>query len=451
MSQPGELLVGKWDDRALSEALAHPVASSSLPPRWMYWATGLGTLMFFVAIGYTLMAGIGTWGNNIPVGWGFAITNFVFWIGIGHAGTFISAILLLANQKWRTSINRIAESMTLFALVQAAIFPALHLGRAWFAYWLVPYPATMEIWPQFLSVLTWDAAAVGTYTLVSILFWYLGLIPDLAMLRDRATSPRKRILYALLSLGFVGSSAQWKHFKSAQLILAGLATPLVISVHSIVSMDFATGILPGWHSTIFPPYFVAGAIFSGFAMVLTIVVPARKAFGLEPFITDRHLDLCAKLTLAMGLVVAYTYISETFFAWYSASGHERRMLLETRPAGPYAPLFWLMIFCNAVVIQLLWFRAVRARPWVLFVISLLINVGMWTERFVLIVTSEHRDFLPASWGMFLPSMTDAALVFGSFSFFFFLVLVLFRAVPFIPISELKEMRIEVTAQGGAHG
>lgn len=446
----GTLLLGRPSDAELDRLLV-PVERTTRVLRAALWLTGLGTLGLFALMGYSMVTGVGTWGNNVPVAWAFPIVNFVWWIGIGHAGTFISAILLLLQQQWRTSINRIAESMTLFAVLQAALFPLLHLGRPWFFYWLVPYPATMKTWPQFLSVLTWDAAAVGTYFIVSLLFWYLGLVPDLAGLRDVSRSRRARAVYGVLALGWTGSARQWRHHRSAQLLLAALATPLVISVHSVVSMDFATAQLAGWHATFFPPYFVAGAIFSGFAMVLTLLLPLRWALGLESVVTERHLDLMAKLTLVTGLVVAYNYVIETFVAWYSASEFERSIVLHTRPSGPYAPLYWLMMFCNVAVPQLLWSHRARRSAVTLFGVSVLINVGMWVERLVLIVTSEHRDFLPSSWDMYLPSLVDAGIFLGTLCFFLFLFLLMVRWVPFIPVSELKETRRALAAEEDNHG
>ncbi|MCB9537359.1 MAG: polysulfide reductase NrfD [Myxococcales bacterium] len=433
------LLIGRWTDASLTDALLEPTRRRPRVLTVLLGVTGLGTLMLFAAIGWTFLAGIGTWGNNIPVGWGFAIINFVWWIGIGHAGTFISAVLLLFEQPWRNSLNRLAEAMTLFAVVQAGLFPVLHLGRPWFAYWLVPYPSTMEVWPQFMSVLTWDAGAVTTYLIVSVLFWYLGLLPDLASARDAATTRFRRRAYGLFALGWRGSVRHWRHQRRAQLLLAGLATPLVLSVHSIVSMDFATAKLSGWHSTIFPPYFVAGAIFSGFAMVLTLVVPLRRLFHWERFITARHLDLVAKMTLAMGLLVAYSYAAELFVAWYSGVPAERHLFFDTRPLGPYGWLYWAQMTCNVAAPQLLWFRAVRRRPWALFVLSIVFNIGMWLERFVLIVTSQHRDFLPSSWDLYVPSLIDGALFFGSLSFFAFLMLLFLRVVPPVAIAETKEI------------
>ncbi|HEX3595623.1 MAG TPA: NrfD/PsrC family molybdoenzyme membrane anchor subunit [Polyangiaceae bacterium] len=433
-----ELLPGTFDDRSLTTRLLEPITHPRPLILWLMAPAAFGTLALFGAVGYTFLAGIGVWGNNIPVAWAFAIINFVWWIGIGHAGTFISAVLLLLEQRWRTSLNRIAEGMTLFALVQAGLMPILHLGRPWFFYWLIPYPATMELWPQFMSTLTWDVAAVTTYTLVSILFFYLGLIPDLAAARARATTRFSRRAYGLFALGWRGSARHWRHYRSAQLLLAGLATPLVLSVHSIVSMDFAIAKLPGWHSTIFPPYFVAGAIFSGFAMVVTLVVPLRRLYRLEGIVTTRHLDLMAKMILLTGLIVAYAYVSEAFTAWQSGDEFERHITFVTRPRGPYAPVYWLMLTCNVIVPQSLWFKRVRTSALALWLVSLAVQVGMWTERFVLIVTSEHQDYLPSSWRIYVPSLIDGTILFGTMCFFLLLFLLMVRFVPFLPIAEQKE-------------
>ncbi|MDB4935538.1 MAG: Molybdopterin oxidoreductase [Labilithrix sp.] len=419
------------------------------PPRWMKPAllvTFAGTLVLFAAITYTVVTGIGVWGNNIPVAWAFAITNFVWWIGIGHAGTFISAFLLLLEQRWRTSINRFAEGMTLFAVMQAGLFPLLHMGRPWFFYWLAPYPSTMKVWPQFRSALTWDVVAVSTYFIVSFLFWYLGLVPDLAAMRDRAKERWRRRVYGVFALGWYGSTRSWGRWRIAYGLLGGIATPLVVSVHSIVSSDFATSLLPGWHSAIFPPYFVAGAIFSGFAMVVTLIVPARRLYRLERVITARHLDNMAKMLLVTGWIVTYSYIVETWAAWQSGDEYERYTQLWMRPFGPYAWLCWLVIVCNCVAPQLLWFQRVRTSPVALWVVSIAVQIGMWSERFVLIVTSESRDFLPSSWRMYRPTVVDAALLFGTCSFFLFLFLLFLRFVPFIPISELKELKHDLAKE-----
>ncbi|HZS37046.1 MAG TPA: NrfD/PsrC family molybdoenzyme membrane anchor subunit [Polyangia bacterium] len=405
--------------------------------------TALGTVWMLVAITVTVVRGIGTWGNNIPVGWAFGITNFVWWIGIGHAGTFISAILLLFEQKWRTSINRFAEAMTLFAVVQAGLFPLLHLGRPWFAYWLIPYPSTMGVWPNFKSALPWDVAAVATYFTVSLLFWYLGLIPDLATLRDRAPRRWQRIVYGVFSLGWRGSARHFRHYRLVYGLLAGLATPLVLSVHSVVSSDFAITILPGWHSTIFPPYFVAGAIFSGFCMVLTLMIPLRRVFKLENVITRKHVDNVCKMILLTGIIVDYSYLVEWFISWYSGEQADMWTMLRGLPAGPNAWAFWYTIFSNVVLVQLFWFPQVRSRVLVIWILSLAINLGMWTERFSIIVMSLQQDFLPSSWAAFHPTITDFGLLFGSLSFFAFLFLLFLRYVPFIPLAELKELKSEL--------
>ena len=404
--------------------------------------TGAVTLLLIGTVVYTVSTGIGVWGNSIPVAWAFAIINFVWWIGIGHAGTFISAILLLVEQRFRTSINRFAEAMTLFAVAQAALFPLLHLGRPWFGYWLFPYPSTTEQWPQVKSALPWDAAAISTYGTVSLIFWYLGLVPDLASARDHAQGLWRRRIYGLFALGWDGSATAWRHYRSAYLLLAGLATPLVISVHSIVSSDFAIGLTPGWHSTIFPPFFVAGAIYSGFAMVLTLLVPARQLFGLQNVVTERHLDNCAKLTLTTGLLVAYGYAVEFFMAWYSGDPYELYQFFTGRPAGPNATMFWIMLCCNVLTPQLYWSRRLRRTPWLLFVTSLLINLGMWSERFVIVVMSLQREFMPSKWAAYTPSWVDLCILGGTFGFFLFLFLLFLRLVPMVSITEVKELRYE---------
>jgi Ni/Fe-hydrogenase subunit HybB-like protein len=413
-----------------------------------YWKiafaiSGALTLWLAISITYTISTGIGVWGNNIPVAWAFGIINFVWWIGIGHAGTFISAILYLLEQRWRTSINRFAEAMTLFAVMQAALFPLLHLGRPWFGYWLFPYPAVMGVWPQVRSALPWDAAAVTTYFTVSLLFWYVGLIPDLASLRDHAPTRRRRVIYGLFALGWRGNATAWRHFRIAYLLLAGLATPLVISVHSIVSSDFAIGVTPGWHSTIFPPFFVAGAIFSGFAMVLTLVIPTRAIFRMKDVITTRHLDNCAKLILVTGSIVSYGYIIEFFTAWYSADEVERYQFFVGRPFGPNSVVFWTMITCNVLVPQLLWWRRFRRSVRVLFAISILINIGMWCERFVIIVQSLQREYMPSMWRSYSPTWVDISILTGTIGFFSLLFLTFLRFVPFVSATEMKELRHEI--------
>jgi molybdopterin-containing oxidoreductase family membrane subunit len=396
------------------------------------------TLVLFASLAYLFVAGVGIWGINIPVGWGFAIVNMVWWIGIGHAGTLISAILLLLRQEWRTSINRFAEAMTLFAVSCAVVFPLIHVGRPWLAYWLMPYPNTMGLWPQFRSPLLWDVFAISTYATVSALFWYVGLIPDLATLRDRSESRVGRVVYGMLAMGWRGSARHWHHYETAYLLLAGLATPLVVSVHTVVSLDFAVSVIPGWHATIFPPYFVAGAIYSGFAMVMTLAIPIRKAYGLEDFITMRHLQNIAKVMLATGLIVAYGYLMEAFMAWYSANEYERYMMVN-RMTGPYAPVYWALILTNIAIPQLLWLRKVRSNVPLLFLISLVVNVGMWLERFVIVVTSLHRDFLPSSWGMYYPTFWDWATFIGTLGLFVTLLFLFIRFLPMISIFEMRTM------------
>lgn len=412
------------------------------PVGWV-WLGAIGmtsavVLMLITAISYLLLKGVGIWGIDIPVAWGFAIINFVWWIGIGHAGTFISAMLLLMRQNWRTSINRFAEAMTLFAVACAGLFPLLHLGRLRYFYWLIPYPNTMALWPQFRSALVWDVFAVSTYALTSVLFWYVGLLPDLATMRDNAKSAWAWRVYGVLSLGWRGAGRHWQRYQSLYLLLAGLAAPLVVSVHSIVGMDFAEAQLPGWHSTIFPPYFVAGAIFSGFAMVLTLIIPLRAIFKLQNLITLRHIDNCCKLMLVTGLIVAYGYGAEAYTGWYSGSVYESYITVN-RFIGPYAVAYWALIFCNIVLPQLLWSRWVRQTVVVVWVLSLVINVGMWLERFVIIVTSLQRDFLPSSWGMYTPTVWDWATFIGTMGLFLTLILLFVRVLPAVAMSEIREL------------
>jgi molybdopterin-containing oxidoreductase family membrane subunit len=396
------------------------------------------TLLFLYATGYLLTTGIGIWGNNIPVGWAFDIINFVWWIGIGHAGTLISAVLLLFRQTWRTSINRFAEAMTLFAVACAGLYPLLHLGRPWIFYWLFPYPNTLGVQPQFRSPLIWDVFAVSTYATVSLLFWYVGLIPDLATLRDRARGRFAQTIYGILAMGWRGSARHWQRYQVAYLLLAGLATPLVVSVHSIVGLDFAVSVVPGWHTTIMPPYFVAGAILSGFAMVMTLAIPLRTIYHLEDFITLRHLGNMAKVMLVTSLIVSYGYGMEVFAAYYSGNPYERYLAVN-RAFGPYGWSYWALLSCNLLLPQLLWLRTVRRNVPLLFVISLLVNLGMWLERFVIIVISLHRDYLPSSWHMYYPTFWDFAHLFGSIGLFFALLLLFIRFLPVISIFELREL------------
>jgi Ni/Fe-hydrogenase subunit HybB-like protein len=389
--------------------------------------------------------GVGLFGIMIPVAWGFAIVNFVWWIGIGHAGTLISAILLLLRQKWRQSINRFAEAMTLFAVACAGLFPLIHLGRPWFFYWLFPYPSTMAIQPQFRSPLVWDVFAVSTYFTVSLLFWFLGLIPDLATLRDRARTRIGRFAYGMLAMGWRGSAIHWHRYEMAYLLLAGLATPLVVSVHTVVSFDFAVGLVPGWHSTIFPPYFVAGAIYSGFAMVLTIAIPLRKLYGLEDFITLRHLKNMGIVMLATGLVVAYGYLMETFMAWYSGDIFEQYMMLN-RMFGPYGWMYWLLILFNILIPQALWVPKITTNVPALFLIALSVNIGMWLERYVIIVVSLHRDFMPSAWGMYSGTIVDYAVLAGSIGLFVCLLFLFIRFLPMISIFEMRGLVHEEEAK-----
>jgi len=432
------LVTGRQDLVTVTDTVAR-IAEWPRPPRAWYVAftiTAAMTGVFFLLIGYLIATGIGVWGNNVPVGWAFDIVNFVFWVGIGHAGTLISAILFLFRQKWRTSINRFAEAMTIFAVCCAGIFPAIHIGRVWFAYFLFPYPNQMTVWPNFRSPLMWDVFAVSTYATVSLLFWYLGMIPDLATFRDRATSRLRRVLYGAFALGWRGSSRQWHRYERAYLLLAALATPLVLSVHSVVSFDFAVSVLPGWHTTIFPPYFVAGAIFSGFAMVVTLMVPARAFFGLKDLVTVRHLDNMNKVILATSLMVGYAYAVEFFIAWYSGNQYELFAFLN-RALGPYAWAYWIMVSCNVLIPQLFWFKKCRTTPWIMVIIAILVNVGMWMERFVIIVTSLSRDFLPSSWGMFIPTWVDLTMLAGSFALFLTLFLLFCRYLPMVAMAEVK--------------
>ena len=417
-------------------------------PLWWFFGFGVSFILvqvLLLTITHLLFTGIGIWGNNVPVGWAFDIINFVWWIGIGHAGTMISAILLLLRQKWRTSINRFAEAMTLFAVASAGLFPLLHAGRPWVLYWMFPIPNTMGLWPQFRSPLMWDVFAISTYGTVSALFWFIGLIPDFATLRDRTRSKPFQIIYGLLAMGWRGSARHWHRYEMAYLLLAGLATPLVLSVHTIVSLDFASGVIPGWHATIFPPYFVAGAIYAGFAMVLMLTIPLRKFYGLEDFITMRHIQNMAKVMLATGLIVAYGYMMEAFFGWYSGNLYERFMIYN-RMTGPYGWVYWLLILCNVLAPQLIWFKRFRTNLVVLFILSIIVSIGMWLERFVIIVTSLHRDFLPSSWGMYSPTGWDFSMFLGTIGLFFALLFLFIRFLPIISIFEMRTILPEAEVE-----
>ena len=431
------LVQGNHDFHSVTEKIAGIVEMKN-SRAWLigFGVSGLFALLLLVSIVYLVWEGTGIWGLNNPVAWGFAIVNFVFWVGIGHAGTLISAVLFLFRQKWRTSINRFAEAMTLFAVMCALIFPGVHVGRVWHAYWMLPIPNQMDMWPNFRSPLLWDVFAVSIYFTVSLLFWYTGLIPDLATMRDRAKSKIKKFVYGLLSLGWRSSNRHWQNYELAYLMLAGLSTPLVLSVHSIVSTDFAISLLPGWHTTIFPPYFVAGAIFSGFAMVVTLAIPTRKIFGLEEFITVTHLEKMAKVMLLTGSMVGYAYAMEFFIAWYSQVPEEGFVFLN-RAVGPYAWAYWIMVSCNVISPQLLWFKKIRTNVGALFALSIFINIGMWFERFVIVVTSLHRDYLPSSWDMYYPTIWDISLFLGSFGLFFTLFFLFIKFVPIVSIAEIK--------------
>lgn len=441
------LVLGAQDNASIGNA----VASISLHRRFgTGWWLGFGAalllaLLLVYGIGWLLATGVGIWGLDIPVAWSFAIVNYVWWIAIGMGGTFISAALYLCRSPWRTSINRYAEAMTVFAVCVSGLFPILHLGRPWFFYWLFPYPDVMNVWPQWRSALEWDFWAILAYLIVSVLYWYVGMLPDLATLRDRARSVARARFYGLLALGWRGEARHWQRFESLSRLLAGLAVPLVFSVHSMVALDFSEGLVPGWHSTLFPPFFVAGALFSGFAMVLALGLPMRHWFGLQDFITARHIDNLAKMVLAAGLFVDYSYVSEIFSAFYSMDRYEVAVTLN-RMFGAYAWVFWGTIVCNVLAIQLLWSPRVRRSPVVLFVICLGVLVGMWLERFMLVVTSLYRDYLPSSWGMFYPTFWDIAFLAGSVGLFFVLYLAFVRIAPVMSMFELRRL---VRRIGGA--
>ncbi|MBP9698535.1 MAG: polysulfide reductase NrfD [Elusimicrobia bacterium] len=437
------ILAPGHSNKTITDKISSLILTRHTPRAWFLGvAAAFGLMMLLlVSVGWLLVRGLGVWGINVPIAWGFAIINFVWWVGIGHAGTLISAILLLMHQKWRNSINRFAEAMTLFAVACAGLFPALHVGRPWKAFYMFPYPDMMALWPQFRSPLLWDVFAVSTYATVSLLFWFVGLIPDMASMRDQAKNRFIQWFYGLLAMGWRGSARHWQRYESAYLLLAGLATPLVVSVHSVVSFDFAVSQLPGWHSTIFPPYFVAGAVFSGFAMVLTLVIPLRKLYGLGDFITDRHIDLMAKVMLATGLIVAYGYAIETFTDWYSGGVNEIAMI-RTRMLGPYAWSYWALMGFNVLLPQTLWVKSIRQNTWALFFIAIGVNVGMWLERFVIVITSLHRGALPSSWGMYTPTVWDWTLFLGSLGLFFSLLFLFIRVLPMISIFEIRQLAAE---------
>ncbi len=446
------LIQGRLSLGEIEDLIAKPM--SEKPSRKYYMALSITLTLLLLgatSLGLTFYYGIGLWGNNQPVGWAFDIVNFVFWVGIGHAGTLISAILFLLRQKWRTAIARFAEAMTIFAVMCAGIFPAVHTGRPWMDGYLLPYPNQHSLWVNFTSPLLWDVFAVSTYFTVSLVFWYIGLIPDFAVMRDRTTGKVKKFIYSLFSLGWRHSHRNWQHYEKSYVILAGFATPLVLSVHTIVSFDFAVSIMPGWHTTIFPPYFVAGAIFSGFAMVVTVLVFVRKIFDLENIITIDHLEKMNKVILATGMMVGYAYAMEFFIAWYSGVQFEQFVFIN-RAFGPYAWAYWIMVSCNVIFPQLFWFRKIRRSIPIMMVVVIFVNVGMWFERFVITVTSLHRDFLPSSWGYYVPTIYDFGLLLGSFGLFFTLVLLFVKALPVVAISEIKAVAdgAQPTHHGGDH-
>jgi len=431
------LIRGKKTYNKITQEIAAPIEGKAGKAWYAGIAlTGSAVLLGLIMIGYTVWEGIGTWGLNKTIGWGWGITNFVWWIGIGHAGTFISAILLLFRQKWRTSINRSAEAMTLFAVMCAGLFPLIHMGRPLLAFFVFPYPNTRGLWVNFNSPLLWDVFAISTYFTVSLLFWYIGLIPDIGTIRDRMKSKAKKWIYGMLSFGWTGSAKHWQRHESISLILAGLAAPLVLSVHSIVSMDFATSVIPGWHTTIFPPYFVSGAIFSGFAMVLTLLIITRKVLNLENYITVGHVESMNKIIIATGSIVGIAYITELFMAWYSGVEYEQYAFMN-RATGPYWWAYWIMMSCNVISPQLLWFKKLRRSLVFSFILSIFINIGMWFERFVIIVTSLHRDYLPSSWEMYKPTIVEVGIFIGTLGLFFTLFLLFIRVFPVIAIAEVK--------------
>ncbi len=437
------LIIGKKDYHQVTEDITYPIAGKANKYWWMAFTVSFITMCWGVGcLAYTVGTGIGVWGSNKTVGWAWDITNFVWWIGIGHAGTLISAVLLLFRQKWRMSINRSAEAMTIFAVICAALFPVFHMGRVWLAYWVLPLPNQFgSLWVNFNSPLLWDVFAISTYFTVSLVFWYLGLVPDFATVRDkfaRMGKPLQQKVYNILSFGWSGNARAWHRFEELSLVLAGLSTPLVLSVHTIVSMDFATSVIPGWHTTIFPPYFVAGAIFSGFAMVLTLMLIARKTLNLEDYITVNHVESMNKIIILTGSIVGVAYLTELFISWYSGVEYEQYAFLN-RASGPYWWAYWSMMTCNVITPQLFWIKKVRRSFVATFIISIFVNIGMWFERFVIIVTSLHRDYLPSSWVMFHPTFVDIGIFVGTLGIFFTLFLLFCRTFPVIAMAELKSI------------
>lgn len=448
--QPEALVTGGKTYADVNEDVARPLERFPTKKWWICFLTAIGAFSIGAILAAKMfMTGLGVLGLNQPTGWGVFIVNFVFWVGIGHAGTLISAILFLFRQKWRTAINRSAEAMTIFAVMTALLFPVIHTGRPWYAaFWLIPYPNQRELWVNFRSPLLWDVFAVGTYFTISLLFWYVGLVPDFASIRDRAKHPIRKFVYTILSMGWRGSNRNWSHYEIAYLMLAGLSTPLVLSVHSVVSFDFAVSGLPGWHTTIFPPYFVAGAIFSGFAMVVTLLVMMREMFGFKDYITMNHLEKMNKIIMATGMMVGYAYACEFFIAWYSGSPFEQYAFIN-RAFGPYWWSYWIMTVCNVVIPQIFWWRKARRSIGIMFVVSLFVNIGMWFERFVITITSLHRDHLPSSWGYYVPTWYDWGITLGSFGWFFIWFLLFVRLFPTLAMSEIKAV-MDPPGKKGAH-
>ncbi len=432
------LILGKKTYHQMTEEICRPIEGKANKYWWASFIVAFTAMIWgIICLAYTVGNGIGSWGANKTVGWAWDITNFVWWIGIGHAGTLISAVLLLFRQRWRMSINRSAEAMTIFAVICAGLFPVFHTGRPWLDYWMLPLPNQFgSLWVNFNSPLLWDVFAISTYFSVSLVFWYLGLLPDLATIRDRCVTPTKRFIYGILSFGWKGTARDWHRFEEVSLVLAGLSTPLVLSVHTIVSFDFATSIVPGWHTTIFPPYFVAGAIFSGFAMVLTLMIVARKVLGLEEYISIQHIELMNKIIILTGSIVGIAYITEFFMAWYSGVQYESYAFMN-RAFGPYWWAYWSMMTCNVITPQLFWVRKIRTSVMATFIISIFVNIGMWFERFVIIVTSLHRDFLPSSWVMYSPTYIEVGIFVGTIGLFFTCFLIFSRVFPVIALAELK--------------
>jgi len=436
------LITGSQTYASIDDAIGRLIINQRVhkKPWWIVFVFGvMGAGLLLASILWLLFQGVGIWGNNVPVAWAFDIVNFVWWIGIGHAGTLISAILLLLKQQWRNSINRFSEAMTIFAVMCAGLYPLLHTGRPWVAlFWLFPYPNILGMWPQFRSPLMWDVFAVSTYFTVSLLFWFIGLIPDFAMLRDKSTNRFARIIFAVVSLGWRGSNQHWHRYEQAYLLLAGLSTPLVLSVHTIVSFDFAVSLVPGWNVTVFPPYFVAGAVFAGFAMVMNVAIPVRAWYNLRHLITMRHIDWMCKVMLATGLIVFYGYILEVFYSWYSGNPYELRLLFQ-RFSGPYAWSYWALIFCNGIAPQIMWWQKARQHIPTVWITSAIVGVGMWLERFVIIPVSLTNEYLPSSNQMYYPTFWDIAMFTGTIGFFLMLMFLFVRFLPIINIFEVKDL------------